>query len=1300
MSAGEPRVVTRRELLRRREEEWGKRLLPGSLVAEFTKAAAVHTEQALGALGHLFAKANGGDRYVLLRRYPAVQVLATSQVATEHYDHGTFWPALCRLAGLPNDGQQIQKEWGTAFIDNLRTLDLPTFEDASDSGARFVGRILMHSGVPTYCLGDYFRVVAERRRAVPGIDASQFVEWAVDRARQDRLYNVDKPVQRFLRYGGEFALDVTDRVFELLDIVSTGGSGDEVPLPPRFAEAARWLRDQGGIETVTQVVRGRQAAAQPHLHLDPYGRGPVLRLPSVGDTADGTVTWVVTMDGHEERVTSTALWPGFHEPAPQVDVPIARPVRAAVAALPGHESLAYTLPVVDDNDPLLAFEEDGRALRTTVPFPGAPVWLLLPGSIDDLRSQGELTVLAPGVLPPGWSGWSLVLVDLASVSSVQVGGGSPHVVRSGAEARIVMPQPVPTVRSLDGEPIFAEPPLVALPEDVDAEWSASVQDDQGNVLVRRTLRHSDDVVELWSQLTRPLSGRFTLKVRGPWGRGANRRFTIIEGLDVEATPRWRRMTGRGLVPASVRVHVPEGFTAGPSQMHLDSRTVTRPLIVDCGPVSMRLSVEVPHMSVSHVCDDHVSAPSVTSLRLFTEDLLDDPGSIVLDVGADAEPVLHVLTPDGGPQLVRSKGGARGQAYRFDLREVTDTLAASRSLRISLDPDAALVIGTVRPRQLFTEVRMEGARLIFDDCANIEGLSALCYATMAPWCPAVAVPVEDGQADLPPSLVDVGSLLVAVRIDDPWVPVPVPPWPGARSSRFVEGAGTPLDGDATELALSRLLAGDEDLPESFAADSRAWDTLDRLWALHLADRFGEVRARLSQAIQARPQNALLELLASSATVDRMPFLLIRSGLAWTPVEEPRHEEATVAWSRRSAMVLALLGAWDLDDEDGFDAVVAVCGDDVTQVVTGTDPSAAAGRFDEVIDRLAKMPQDVRESIMASAAFVPRGLLHQDSRALAAKQLLDRRDDDDLRWLRWKVQGLLHDLEGTLRSVEFEAGLAAVRARRHPTADHGWRVMPAWSIGMAIVARLAAHGIVAGDQLTPDSARAWEDLAQVAPDLVTIDLILAELLVRAHHLQSPGALVMPQLDAISTAADITGTYRRYLQTLLAVRDPTLDAALRKAISQTPLLDKGPYLEATPPYRAGASCDQLVAEGVLHPEFPALGSAALPLDRPLYVHQEQAIRKVAAGRNVVVATGTGSGKTESFLLPILDSLVAEAGGRRTRSGRPRPAPLPDERSRQRPDEAAAGAPGGLPGHHLRALHGRDAQRREGGSGRGSAS
>jgi hypothetical protein len=82
----------------------------------------------------------------------------------------------------------------------------------------------------------------------------------------------------------------------------------------------------------------------------------------------------------------------------------------------------------------------------------------------------------------------------------------------------------------------------------------------------------------------------------------------------------------------------------------------------------------------------------------------------------------------------------------------------------------------------------------------------------------------------------------------------------------------------------------------------------------------------------------------------------------------------------------------------------------------------------------------------------------------------------------------------------------------------------------------------------------------------------------------------------------------------------------------------LEATPPYATGASLRDLISGGILPRGFARLGGPALPLDRPLYAHQEQAIRKAAAGRNLVVATGTGSGKTESFLLPVLAELIRE--------------------------------------------------------------
>jgi hypothetical protein len=128
-----------------------------------------------------------------------------------------------------------------------------------------------------------------------------------------------------------------------------------------------------------------------------------------------------------------------------------------------------------------------------------------------------------------------------------------------------------------------------------------------------------------------------------------------------------------------------------------------------------------------------------------------------------------------------------------------------------------------------------------------------------------------------------------------------------------------------------------------------------------------------------------------------------------------------------------------------------------------------------------------------------------------------------------------------------------------------------------------------------------------------------------------------DPLVTSNLVIDGYQRYLKSLLPVRDARIAAALESEIARS-LLTKGPLLESSPPYEHGATLAGLIDRGVLDPSFHRLASDSLPMNRPLYLHQEQAIRKVTAGRNVVVASGTGSGKTESFLLPILNALSAE--------------------------------------------------------------
>jgi Lhr-like helicase len=136
-------------------------------------------------------------------------------------------------------------------------------------------------------------------------------------------------------------------------------------------------------------------------------------------------------------------------------------------------------------------------------------------------------------------------------------------------------------------------------------------------------------------------------------------------------------------------------------------------------------------------------------------------------------------------------------------------------------------------------------------------------------------------------------------------------------------------------------------------------------------------------------------------------------------------------------------------------------------------------------------------------------------------------------------------------------------------------------------------------------------------------------------------MTTLDPRAASEELARTYTRYLASLISPSDPRLASALDRAISDGGAnLVKGPYLHVQPPYSKGASPRELMDEGVLGPRFERFAEG-LPLDRPLYSHQESAIRLVSEHRNVVVATGTGSGKTESFLLPILDAIQREAVG-----------------------------------------------------------
>ncbi len=151
---------------------------------------------------------------------------------------------------------------------------------------------------------------------------------------------------------------------------------------------------------------------------------------------------------------------------------------------------------------------------------------------------------------------------------------------------------------------------------------------------------------------------------------------------------------------------------------------------------------------------------------------------------------------------------------------------------------------------------------------------------------------------------------------------------------------------------------------------------------------------------------------------------------------------------------------------------------------------------------------------------------------------------------------------------------------------------------------------------------------------------------------------RIDPIKASESIRETYLRYLITTFGLKNMEMAGQFKNLARNTERLFRGPILEATPKYKKGKSLLDIITEknSILTQEFinyapgidSKLSASPISLERELYSHQERALRKITGqNRNVVVATGTGSGKTECFLFPIIDYLLKERANHRLGKG-----------------------------------------------------
>ena len=112
----------------------------------------------------------------------------------------------------------------------------------------------------------------------------------------------------------------------------------------------------------------------------------------------------------------------------------------------------------------------------------------------------------------------------------------------------------------------------------------------------------------------------------------------------------------------------------------------------------------------------------------------------------------------------------------------------------------------------------------------------------------------------------------------------------------------------------------------------------------------------------------------------------------------------------------------------------------------------------------------------------------------------------------------------------------------------------------------------------------------------------------------------------AAEVTDALEDFLSTGFGPSNPALSGVVEQFLADTDNLFKGPYLSVDLPFRHAPEGGE---------PFPET-----PLGFTPWRHQRNAFNRLSRGQSTVIATGTGSGKTECFLYPVLDHCRAQAG------------------------------------------------------------
>ncbi|WP_034385875.1 DEAD/DEAH box helicase [Deinococcus sp. YIM 77859] len=136
----------------------------------------------------------------------------------------------------------------------------------------------------------------------------------------------------------------------------------------------------------------------------------------------------------------------------------------------------------------------------------------------------------------------------------------------------------------------------------------------------------------------------------------------------------------------------------------------------------------------------------------------------------------------------------------------------------------------------------------------------------------------------------------------------------------------------------------------------------------------------------------------------------------------------------------------------------------------------------------------------------------------------------------------------------------------------------------------------------------------------------------------------MDVFEFRNQVISDYASYVKSFISILDERIERFVANAFEGGAFWPE-PLVQLNPNFEPGGSVGDLAAQGLLHPgctdifRFGKDGGPGVPLK--LHSHQAEAVRLARAGQHYVVTTGTGSGKSLTYIVPIVDHVLRRGSG-----------------------------------------------------------